>query len=83
MRVHLVDLVPDGYVDTLERYEVDLALIPKTSLPDWVESRPVFKSSFSVVARTQYPRLRHAEIRPGDTIPLDLFCDLGHVVFSS
>lgn len=29
MRVHLVDLVPDSYIDTLDRYEVDLALIPK------------------------------------------------------
>jgi DNA-binding transcriptional LysR family regulator len=82
MRVHLVDLVPDSYVDTLERYEVDLALIPKTDLPDWVESQRMFASSFSVIARRDHPRLERAGVSPGDTVPIDLFCDLGHVLFS-
>lgn len=27
IRVHLVDLFPDNHLDTLERYEVDLALL--------------------------------------------------------
>ncbi len=80
MRVHLVDLVPDSYVDTLERYEVDIALIPATDLPDWVEARPVFRSDFSVIARAGHPRL--ARLAPGGQVPLDLFCDLGHVLFS-
>jgi DNA-binding transcriptional LysR family regulator len=82
MRVHLVDLVPDRYVDTLERYEVDLALIPQTGLPDWVQSRPVFTSSFSVIARRDHPRIARAGVAAGDVIPIDLFCDLGHVLFS-
>lgn len=82
IRVHLVDLVPDSYVDTLERYEVDIALIPQTSLPDWVQGRTVFTSSFSVIARKGHPRIRRAKIDPGGTVPIDLFCDLGHVLFS-
>lgn len=82
MRVHLVDLVPDSYIDTLDRYEIDLALIPMMDLPDWVESQPVFRSSFSVIARTKHPRLMRAGILPGDIVPIDLFCDLGHVLFS-
>jgi DNA-binding transcriptional LysR family regulator len=82
MRVHLVDLVPDSYVDTLERYEVDLALIPQTRLPDWVQSRPLFTSSFSAIARSNHPRIARAGIAPGGVIPIDLFCDLGHVLFS-
>ncbi len=82
MRVHLVNLVPDSYVDTLELYDVDLALIPTTDLPGWVESRPVCRSGFSVVARKDHPRLRREGISSGDVVPLDLFCDLGHVLFS-
>tara|TARA_R100000935_G_C2833711_1_gene166740 strand:- start:114 stop:1064 length:951 start_codon:yes stop_codon:yes gene_type:complete len=82
MRVHLVDLVPDSYVETLDRYEVDLALIPETSLPDWVESRPVFRSSFSVIARKGHPRLKREGLSAGDVVPIDLFCDVGHVLFS-
>ncbi len=82
LRVHLVDLVPDSYVETLDRYEVDLAIVPHTSLPDWVESRPVFKSSFSVIARKDHPRLKREGLSGGDVVPIDLFCDVGHVLFS-
>jgi len=82
MRVHLVDLVPDSYVETLDRYEVDLAIVPKTPLPDWVESRPVFNSSFSVIARNDHPRLKREGLSEGDVMPIDLFCDVGHVLFS-
>ncbi len=82
MRVHLLDLVPDSYIDTLERYEVDLALIPALDLPDWIECRPMFRSSFSVIARKGNDRLDRAGVGPGEVIPLDLFCDMGHVLFS-
>ncbi len=82
VRVQLVDLVPDSYVDTIERYEVDLALIPATPMPNWAEQRPVFQSTFSVVARSGNPRLQRAGLKPGDVVPIDLFCDIGHVLFS-
>lgn len=82
MRVQLVDLVPDSYVDTLERYEVDIALIPSMSFPDWVDHRAVFWSTFSVIARHGHPRIARAGLAPGDVVPIDLFCDLGHVLFS-
>ncbi len=82
MLLHLVDLVPDSYVDTLERYEVDLALIPAIPFPDWVQSRAIFKSTFSVIARRGHPDMVQAGIRPGEAVPIDLFCALGHVLFS-
>jgi len=82
MRVHLVDLVPDNYLDTLEKYEVDLAMIPDMQMPGWIEAQPLFRSDFVVIARTGHPRLLRANVQPGATIPMDLFCDLGHVLFS-
>lgn len=82
MMVHLVDLVPEDHIDTLEQFNVDLALIPAFDLPDWVEHQLAFRSSFVAVARADHPRLTHAGLRTRDVIPLDLFCDLGHVVFS-
>jgi hypothetical protein len=77
-----VDLVPDSYVDTLERYSVDAALIPDTDVPDWIEKRPLFLSGWAVVARTGNRRLASLGLQPGDTIPIDTFCDMGHVLFS-
>ena len=82
VRVQLVDLVPDNYVDTLERYLVDIALMPKMDFPKWVDRRHVFNSSFLMIARKGHPQLARAGIAPGDVVPLDLFCDLGHVLMS-
>lgn len=82
MRVQLVDLVPDNYVGTLERAGIDLALVPKTDFPEWSEHRPVFRSGFVVIARRSHPRLERAGVQAGTVVPIDLFCDLGHVVFS-
>lgn len=80
VRVQLVDLVPDSYVETLDQYKVDLALIPSMAFPDWVEHRPVFHSDFVVIARSDHPRL--TRLATDETMPIDLFCDLGHVLFS-
>ncbi|SNT28219.1 LysR family transcriptional regulator [Antarctobacter heliothermus] len=83
LRVHLVDLVPDDRVGTLASHDVDFALLPETPLPDWAEGQPVFSSSFSVIARKAHPRTTELALAPGDVMPLDLFCDLGHVLFST
>lgn len=83
LRVHLVDLVPDDRVGTLASQDVDFALLPETPLPDWAEGQPVFSSSFSVIARKAHPRTTELALAPGDVMPLDLFCEAGHVLFST
>lgn len=83
MRVQLLDLVPSAYVEMLEREQVDLCLMPRMDVPDWIRSEVLFHSSFVTIARADHPRLERAGVRPGETIPLDLFCDLGHVLLSS
>lgn len=80
MRVHLVDLVPDSYTAVLEQEKIDLALIPRSEFPDWIEAQILFHSGFSVIARQGNPQLQG--VPPGEIVPIQLFCDLGHVVFS-
>lgn len=80
--VQLVDLVPDRYIDSLERYEADLALVPDEDLPDGLEKRPLFRSPFTMIARRDHPAMARAEVSPGDPPPLDLFCELPHILFS-
>jgi DNA-binding transcriptional LysR family regulator len=80
--VQLVDLLPDKQMLMLENHEIDLVLFPQKTVPDWMDWTPVFRSAFVVIARLGHPRLQEAGLVPGDTIPIDLFCDLGHVVFS-
>ncbi|EYD78296.1 transcriptional regulator, LysR family protein [Rubellimicrobium mesophilum DSM 19309] len=80
VRVHLLDLVPTNYADTLDRYLADLALIPRQDAPDWIEWEPLFHSSFCMIARRGHPRL--AGVEPGTPVPLDLFCELDHALMS-
>ncbi len=82
IRVQMVDLVPDNYVATLESHDIDLALIPLLDHPEWIDAQPLFNSSFALIARTDHPRLKRAGVRPGEAVPIDLLCDLGHVLFS-
>jgi DNA-binding transcriptional LysR family regulator len=82
MQVQLVDLLPDSYAGILERTGIDLALVPKTDFPPWSEHQPLFQSRFVMIARSGHPRLARSGLAPGAVVPIDLFCDLGHVVFS-
>jgi DNA-binding transcriptional LysR family regulator len=81
LSLRFLDLFPADYAATLDRHEVDLALIPALPLPDWIVRRELFRSRYAVIARQGHPRLAH--LPPGATIPIDLFCDLGHAMFSS
>ncbi|MBF9032735.1 LysR family transcriptional regulator [Rhodobacterales bacterium HKCCE2091] len=82
IRLQLVDLVPESYVATLEREEVAIALFPMIQMPDWVAKRPLFHSPFTLVARRGHRAIAAAGVAPGSVMPLDLFCDLRHILFS-
>ncbi|WP_170481836.1 LysR family transcriptional regulator [Ruegeria arenilitoris] len=76
----LVDLVPYNYVKSLDRYQADVALIPDTDLPEWINREPLFHSSFSVIGRATNPAL--SSFVSGGEMSLETFCDLSHVLFS-
>lgn len=85
VRVQLVDLVPDSHVDTIERYQVDFALLPKGPFPEWVDCQPLFWSDFVVIARQGHPLLDgQAQACAGrhPSLPLELFCAIDQVLFS-
>jgi len=80
LTAQLVDLVPNNYVESLERPGVDLALIPDMELPHWAGRAPLFTSEFRVIARDRNPAI--GEIAEGAVMPLETFCRLSHVIFS-
>lgn len=83
MRLHVLDLNPDDYAGTLERREIDFAIFPIEAPPDWLMVQPICLSQYPVVARRGHPRLARAGLAPGAVIPIDLYCDLGHALYSS
>ena len=40
MRLQMFDLVPEDHFATLDRYEVDIILMPEGPLPDWASTQP-------------------------------------------
>ncbi len=82
IRIQLVDLLPGDHISTLEKHGIDLAIMPEDTFPHWVDSATAFHAGFVVIARSGHPALKLAGLKPGDTLPVDLFCDLGHIVFS-
>lgn len=82
IRVQLVDLVADIQVERLGDGGADMAMLPQIEFPAWIESAPLMRSRFVVIARSGHPALQQAGVASGSTLPLDLFCDLQHVLFS-
>jgi DNA-binding transcriptional LysR family regulator len=82
IRLNLVDLGTQNFMERVERDQADVTLMPEVPVPDWVETRALFNSGFAMIARAGHPRLIHAGVASGGTVPLDLFCDLGHVLMS-
>jgi len=80
LKAQLVDLVPHDYAVSLERRNADIALIPDRELPDWINRAPLFHSPFHVIARRENPVTKG--VREGSTMPMAVFCDLHHVLFS-
>ena len=80
IRAQLVDLVPYDYVQSLERRNADLALIPDMTVPEWINRQPLFRSPFRVIARASNPSLAGLDGAP--LMPIDIFCALHHVLFS-
>jgi DNA-binding transcriptional LysR family regulator len=78
----LIDLVPNRYIQTVEQGSSDLALIPDEPVGNWAEKEVLFHSAFAVIARRNHPTLQKANIQAGEMMPLDMFCDLRHALFS-
>jgi len=69
-------------VSALENEEIDLSILPATDFPDWIEHQPLRHTEFSLIASAGNSRLAAAGLSPGDTVPLDLFCEMSHAAFS-
>ncbi|WP_372884373.1 LysR family transcriptional regulator [Shimia sp.] len=82
MNIHQIDLGADSFIGLLERTGVDLLLVPEMPFPTWIAHHFMFSSPFVVLARRGNTTLARHALRPGQVVPLDLFCEIGHVLCS-
>ena len=83
IRLSFVDLIHPGNLHEMGRLDIDIALPCTHHIPPKLSARPIFWSAWQIVARAGHPRLARARIGEGDPIPIDLYCDMDHCVFSS
>lgn len=83
IRLRFLDSGYGDLVQLLKDGTVDLALERPLDLPSWISRALVFPSPFVVIASRNNPMVRATALADGDTLPLDLFCDLPHAIRSA
>ncbi|MQW97389.1 LysR family transcriptional regulator [Sinorhizobium fredii] len=81
--LQLVDNAWGNAERLLQEDAVDIALETELDVPEWVSSMHLLSAPYVVVASAKHPGIAAAGIAPREVIPLDLFCQLHHVVRSS
>lgn len=66
----------------LQEDAIDAALERPLDVPDWISSTLLFRSPFAIIAARDNPALKAAGAAEGETLPLDLFCELPHALRS-
>ncbi|MGL4237664.1 LysR family transcriptional regulator [Tabrizicola sp.] len=81
VKLRYTDAISTKAIEDMREGRLDLIILPRQTVPSWLESEPLFRSDFCVVARRDHPELaRHGVIR-GQQLPVDLYCRLRHAVF--
>ena len=83
VRVQMIEGHPENYSAPVSAGDAAVMLGPDFLTPDHLETEFLFNMQSVIVARGDNRRLRAAEIGPDDDIPLDLFCDLPQVLYST
>lgn len=82
VRIRLVDSARGDVERMLLDDVLDLALERPLLIPEWMSAEPLFVSPFHIVAAADNRRIAAAGVRPGEALPLDLFCALPHAIRS-
>lgn len=81
--LQMIDAPSSGAFAMLGEGRADLVVDRKVETPEWIASRPLFKSWLVCVARRGHPLLAAAGVSPGSQIPIETFCAVPHVLRSA
>jgi DNA-binding transcriptional LysR family regulator len=82
VRLRLVDTARGEVERLLQDDAVDLAVERPLTVPDWVSREVVFGSPFALIAAAGNPEIATEGVKPGEALPLDLFCRLPQAIRS-
>ncbi|MGO4839961.1 LysR substrate-binding domain-containing protein, partial [Rhizobiaceae sp. 2RAB30] len=79
----LMDYAGGSTEKLLQEDIVDIAMAGEPDLSDWASSALLLHAPYVVIASAGHPRIAEARIGPREQLPLDLFCEIHHVVRST
>jgi DNA-binding transcriptional LysR family regulator len=82
IRLRLIDSGSGDVERFLRDNVIDAALERPLEMPDWVSRELLFHSPFVVIAARGHKVIRKAGVKPGDRLPLAVFCALPHALRS-
>jgi DNA-binding transcriptional LysR family regulator len=80
--LRMLDVPSASLVQRLSEGQADAAVDRQLETPGWVEARPLFSSHLVCIAARGHPDISQAGIRPGGTLPAELFCRLPQIILS-
>lgn len=81
-KIQLTPLDPHDHVNSLERFKTDAIIFLSSPIPAWMRSTDVLQSEFRIIACREHRALDASGILPNQVVPLDLYCELQHGLYS-
>jgi DNA-binding transcriptional LysR family regulator len=75
------DAISARTMDDIRDGRLDLIILPAQTLPPWLDSEPLFRADFRIVARRGHPELARHGVTPDQPMPIDLYARLRHAAF--
>jgi DNA-binding transcriptional LysR family regulator len=82
VRLRLVDTARGEVERLLQDDAVDLAVERPLTVADWVSHEVIFRSPFALIAAADNKEIAAEGAKPGEALPLDLFCRLPQAIRS-
>jgi DNA-binding transcriptional LysR family regulator len=83
VRLRMLDISAADMQQQLRDDAVDLAFNLPSTPPEWMAGEPVYAIRYAIIASPDNAEIRAAKIKPGNTLPLKLYCKLPHALRSS
>jgi DNA-binding transcriptional LysR family regulator len=81
VKLRYTDAISTKTMEDMREGRLDLMILPERTLAPWLESEPLFRADFRIVARRGHPELIRHGITPGLPLPLELYGRLRHAAF--
>lgn len=81
IRLRYTEAIGTKTIDNMREGRLDLMILPEQTLPPWLESEPLFRADFRIVARRLHPDLMRHGVKAGQPMPVELYGRLRHAAF--